>query len=398
MLNNEIYKSCKEIPNVLVSDHGNIIYNNRVLHQEKLHGYRRVRINNKPILTHRLVAKTFIPNPDNKPQVNHIDGNKENNHVSNLEWVTAKENIAHALYTNLRKDRYPISIYDIKTNQTHEFKLLKDCSVFLGVSQDAILSKIKSSKRYPINNQYVLMVDDIFLDRIKHPLRNNNNLIYSYDHATNKITKYVSAAEAAYETGMNSYTIREACSKKHEVYYIGGYSFSYNRNAVFGKVNKFKALRDRLLIYKKPFLETNQLIDVYDYNLKKVITSGGCKELAKFFKIPSACVSDQATRALRSGKNVLLKGYGIMYRKQSLNTSWYPYSKKELIASIYGQRSSNIVFKITDLLTKQESYGAGIDELMLMYPNFTKNMIRNWIKHKQYENFNIFPGVQIEIL
>lgn len=51
-------------------------------------------------LVHRLVAQAYVPNPDNLPEVNHKDGNCQNNHVSNLEWVTRQENVNHSLLTH----------------------------------------------------------------------------------------------------------------------------------------------------------------------------------------------------------------------------------------------------------------------------------------------------------
>ena len=69
-------------------------------HSTDSYGYEVVKMRNKDkvktMKVHRLVAEVFIPNPHNKPQVNHKNGDKTDNTVGNLEWVTASENIRHA--------------------------------------------------------------------------------------------------------------------------------------------------------------------------------------------------------------------------------------------------------------------------------------------------------------
>ena len=66
-------------------------------------GYRTVVIRRKTHMLHRLVAQAFLPNPEGKPCVNHIDGNKLNNALGNLEWCTVQENNRHARETGLHK-------------------------------------------------------------------------------------------------------------------------------------------------------------------------------------------------------------------------------------------------------------------------------------------------------
>jgi NUMOD4 motif/HNH endonuclease len=78
----------------------------RILKHNKQRGYHVVKLCKetvkKPISVHRLVAQAFIPNPENKPYVNHLDSNKSNNSASNLEWCTQKENVKHAFSEGYR--------------------------------------------------------------------------------------------------------------------------------------------------------------------------------------------------------------------------------------------------------------------------------------------------------
>ena len=89
-------------------------------------GYLRCDMNitgsPKAYFVHRLVASLFIPNPENKPFVNHIDGNKHNNDVNNLEWCTKSENEKHAWETCLKTDT-------ATKGELHGMHKLKACDV-----------------------------------------------------------------------------------------------------------------------------------------------------------------------------------------------------------------------------------------------------------------------------
>jgi len=87
------------------------------LPESDMRGYKAVIVNGKRVYVHRLVAEKYIPNPENKPQVNHKDGRKDNNHVSNLEWATASENTKHAYDNGLNHVSEYQSQQIIKSNK-----------------------------------------------------------------------------------------------------------------------------------------------------------------------------------------------------------------------------------------------------------------------------------------
>jgi len=110
----------------------------KVVKQKETRNYKFVYIgNNKTKYVHRLVAEAFIPNPENNTQINHIDRDTHNNRADNLEWCTYQENTRHSI-------QQPITL--IKDGVIKKFDYTKDAADFLGLTQAANISRLRSGK------------------------------------------------------------------------------------------------------------------------------------------------------------------------------------------------------------------------------------------------------------
>ena len=104
----------------------------------------------KHIAVHRLLGKAFIPNPENKPQINHIDGNPRNNSLDNLEWVTAQENVSHAYETGLIRtlDNTPYKCIKCKDAAMNSGSLCAECKSEMRVLKGRLLSKQNQRNKF----------------------------------------------------------------------------------------------------------------------------------------------------------------------------------------------------------------------------------------------------------
>ena len=127
----ESWKKIKGYENYLISDRGRV-YNYKYKKFRKLgnvRGYHQVDLCKngvmKTLAIHRLVALAFIPNPENKETVNHIDGCKTNNHADNLEWCTQKENVQHSWSNGLVKPKIGVNNSQVKLSEKEVLEIRK---------------------------------------------------------------------------------------------------------------------------------------------------------------------------------------------------------------------------------------------------------------------------------
>ena len=109
-----------------------------------------VRGKEKSFCIHKLVALSFIPNPDGKKTVNHKDGDKHNNHVSNLEWATWSENQIHAITTGLAK----VPVLEYGENHPHA-KLSNVDVAMIRVLCETGFTNLQISKRFGVHETHV---------------------------------------------------------------------------------------------------------------------------------------------------------------------------------------------------------------------------------------------------
>ena len=145
----EIFKVIKEYPIYSISTEGRVMKNatRKIMKPSmKPNGYLSINLftsdgRRKKELVHRLVAMTFIPNPERLPAVNHIDRVRQNNKVSNLEWVTHKENT----YKSSSPKR--IRVKSLKTDYVAEFASVRDACKELSLTQSNVSACLHKSRQ-----------------------------------------------------------------------------------------------------------------------------------------------------------------------------------------------------------------------------------------------------------
>lgn len=154
----------KEIPgfNQYLANEKGVVINKRTRKRLKQNntglGYFQVQFSDKKnYLVHRLVALTFVPNPEQKPQVDHIDGDKSNNAAENLRWVTASENYyAHGFEKRKENRQRPVLAENTVTGESIYFKSRNACASYFHCDKSKIkydwLYKKGSKKDWLLKN------------------------------------------------------------------------------------------------------------------------------------------------------------------------------------------------------------------------------------------------------
>jgi hypothetical protein len=216
-----------------VSNYGRFMYKtNQITSGYKNNEYLNVSLNSKVYKLHRLVAFAFIQNPENKPVVNHIDGNKTNNNVKNLEWNTHKENATHAQKTGLCKDnKNKIVQLDLNGNVIALFGSQIEASKKLNINISTIRNCCNEKNKAKTAGGFIFKyynesgIYDIKYNTTLPSNMNGQKGVVQYDKDMNKIKEFKSIKEASNELNLSYFSIGKCCNGKQKL--CGDFIFKF---------------------------------------------------------------------------------------------------------------------------------------------------------------------------
>lgn len=202
-----------------ISDSGDVRKdtNNYILSQSTQQNYKFVTLliegKQKRMRVHRLVAETYIENPDNKPYVNHINGQRDDNNVENLEWVTPSENTQHAVATGLMNNgrKRAVIQYNLDGIKMMVFESATEAARQTGGSQSKICDCCKRHRETANDYQWRYADDIQDVKKVQKKFITGKK-VAQCDEEGNILNIYPSFKEAARAVNGTSSAISRVCS------------------------------------------------------------------------------------------------------------------------------------------------------------------------------------------
>lgn len=173
--------------------------------------------NKKRYYAHRLVALMFLDNPQNLPEVNHKDGNKLNNNITNLEWVTSKENIQHSLLLNLNPNHKKVYQFNKELQLVKIYSSMAEADR-AGYTASMVQQELSNKNKTLTLNYYWNDNEKIDFQIITTQNTGKSTQVQQLDLQNNIIAIYNSMGQAAKAIGGSHSHISECCRGKIKTY------------------------------------------------------------------------------------------------------------------------------------------------------------------------------------